>query len=502
MVKFTDHFYMRQKLLRLYDAAKIYLLQNTSTKQTLIKNFMWLIGGEGVSKSLIFFVTVWIARYLGVGEYGKFSFAFTFVGLFSIIIDFGFNVLTVREVSRNESLASKYIGNILVFKVLLSIITLGIVYFMIGMMNKQNDVRTLVFLATFYSILQSFILFFQAVFQAFEKMQHNFISRIISSLSLFLLVFIVVQKNLGIQLLVISYIASSLITFFFVFILTKKFFTYFSLEIDLQFWNKLLKNSLPFVLSSGAVMIYYRIDSLLINIFRNDEAVGYYTAAYNVIILLITIVALFGSVIMPALSKLFTHSKDKFFYSVTEMTEMVILFSLPLIGIVYFNAPLIISIIYGEKFLNVTPALLQILIWSVLVLYSYAVIVVGLTASNRQNIYMKGVSIGAIFNVLLNLVLIPLYSSYGAAFATVLTEIIICIYMTRKFIQGSTISLRYSELIKIVIAGTLFFSSIIVLRNSLNISYIIASIMSIISYIVCIKLLHIKVFNIRRLISL
>jgi O-antigen/teichoic acid export membrane protein len=181
---------------------------------------------------------------------------------------------------------------------------------------------------------------------------------------------------------------------------------------------------------------------------------------------------------------------------------MVILFSLPLIGIVYFNAPLIISIIYGEKFLNVTPALLQILIWSVLVLYSYAVIVVGLTASNRQNIYMKGVSIGAIFNVLLNLVLIPLYSSYGAAFATVLTEIIICIYMTRKFIQGSTISLRYSELIKIVIAGTLFFSSIIVLRNSLNISYIIASIMSIISYIVCIKLLHIKVFNIRRLISL
>ncbi|MGH7203971.1 MAG: oligosaccharide flippase family protein, partial [Candidatus Levyibacteriota bacterium] len=169
---------MKQKLINLRDFAWTYLLQNKSTKQTIIKNTFWLMGGEAISKLMIFFVTIWTARYLGVDGYGKFSFAFSFTALFSILIDFGFNTLTVREIAKDKLLAKIYIGNLLSIKILLSIISLFLTFIVIRLMGKPEDIQILVFLFMIYVIIQSFILFFQAISQAFEKMQYNFISRV------------------------------------------------------------------------------------------------------------------------------------------------------------------------------------------------------------------------------------------------------------------------------------------------------------------------------------
>src|SRR5436190_2810263 len=110
---------MKEKILFYYHFGKSYLLQNRSTKQTLIKNTFWLMFGEGVAKIILFFNVILLTRYLGVEKYGKLSFALAFTALFSIIVDFGFNNIITREISKNTKVARKYIDNILVIKTLL-----------------------------------------------------------------------------------------------------------------------------------------------------------------------------------------------------------------------------------------------------------------------------------------------------------------------------------------------------------------------------------------------
>src|SRR5258706_13905558 len=82
---------MIKKSSKLFHVTKQFLLQNSSIKQTMLKNTFWLMFAEGITRLLMFFVTVWIARYLGVRNFGEFTFAFAFTALFGVFADFGFN---------------------------------------------------------------------------------------------------------------------------------------------------------------------------------------------------------------------------------------------------------------------------------------------------------------------------------------------------------------------------------------------------------------------------
>ncbi|MCD6471069.1 oligosaccharide flippase family protein, partial [bacterium] len=206
---------------------KSLLLENKSVKQTIFKNTFWLMFAEGISKGLMFFLTILIARYLGAAGYGKFSFAFAFVSLFAVIADFGLSTLTIREVARDKSLARKYIDNIAVIKLILGIITFVLIVTVIQFLGKTPEVKSLVYLAGIWVIIQSFTQFFQSIFRAFEKMQYEALSKIIYSLCLFLIAGFILWQSLGIKLLVSSYIAVAIIAFVFTLILVRKKFTKF-----------------------------------------------------------------------------------------------------------------------------------------------------------------------------------------------------------------------------------------------------------------------------------
>src|SRR3989344_947561 len=96
------------------------LLENRTEKQTIIKNTFWLLSAEGISKLLMVILVIVIARHIGVEGYGTFSFAFAFASLFSIIVDFGFSTLTIRDVSRDKTLSKDYLEGVTAIKLILS----------------------------------------------------------------------------------------------------------------------------------------------------------------------------------------------------------------------------------------------------------------------------------------------------------------------------------------------------------------------------------------------
>ena len=84
----------------------------------IAKNTTVLFLSQIISYALGIFLSLYIARYLGANGYGILSFALAFSGIFSILADLGLSTLTVREVSRDKSLATKYLGNVLLIKII------------------------------------------------------------------------------------------------------------------------------------------------------------------------------------------------------------------------------------------------------------------------------------------------------------------------------------------------------------------------------------------------
>src|SRR5687767_2310190 len=89
----------------------------------LARNTLFSAIGEG-SNLLLFVLQFMAMRWLGPSGFGVFSAALAFVGLFRILPDFGMSYASTLDISRDRTLASRLVGNLLGLQVLLSALTL------------------------------------------------------------------------------------------------------------------------------------------------------------------------------------------------------------------------------------------------------------------------------------------------------------------------------------------------------------------------------------------
>lgn len=417
---------MRNKLLIYFSYLHKLFLQNRSTRQTVFKNTFWLIAAEGISKFLLFIITVMVTRYLGVDNYGKYTFAFAFVSLFGMITDFGFNTLTIREISKNKTVAKKYIENILVIKFILGIITFISVFIVIQFIAKTSEIRTLVYLAAIFTIIQDYVDFFQSIYQAYEKMQHSFIIRVLTILILLILVLTAIKLKLSMSALVVANIISYFTTFIIGSLLIQKFFTSFHVEIDLVFWKKIAKEAWPFLGGLICMIVYYNSDSVLISIFRDYKEVGLYQAAYKVFFVFQTL-NFVHQALYPRLAKLYEMKEyHKYKVILKRLFIYSIIFFIPFGLITTLLSKNILLLIYGNAFKEAYFALI-ILIWTEIIIYFAHFWHSSITISNNQKSWFYSALIGAIFNFCANLIIIPRFGYVGASITTLFSEILVTI---------------------------------------------------------------------------
>ena len=109
-----------------FSDVRSFLFDNTSIRQTIFKNTFWLAVAGGISKLLKFVLFVYVARILGATEYGKFTFALAFIGLFIIFADLGLSQIITREFAREKE-KEKEFSAIVSLKILLSLGTFVLV---------------------------------------------------------------------------------------------------------------------------------------------------------------------------------------------------------------------------------------------------------------------------------------------------------------------------------------------------------------------------------------
>ncbi|ADC47374.1 polysaccharide biosynthesis protein [Methanobrevibacter ruminantium M1] len=436
--------------------------------KSIFKNTGWLSVSQVITSICAFLWTIIIARYLGVSDYGIVSFAVSFTGLMGIVMDLGISTYITREIAKHKDLVRKYFNNIFLFKLILAIILFilsGLILYVMGY-SHLTIIVTLVF--TIELIFMSMTTFLNGVFQAFEKVKYQAIGAILNSSFLLIGILITLGFDLGVISIAFAYTVAYSIYFSYMFLSYVKTFSRPHLELDTNFIREVIIKSIPFGLTNFFYSIYFSIDIVMLSYLAGDYATGLYKSAYNIINVFTTFFVVYQSVIFPVMSKFFKESQNLIKVSYELSVKYLLLIIIPIsIGIFFYARP-VVDLIYSNQYsLASTPV--QILIWTVSFLFVNGAAAVLLNAIDKEKTVTKIYIIAAIFNVCLNLILIPRFSYDGAAIATVLSEILITIitlYHIFKTDYKPDLGLL-KNVIKLIVCGIILFVALYYLNLSL-----------------------------------
>lgn len=460
-----------------------------SNVKKIAKNTLVLFIATIISYALIFFVNIYIARYLGAEGFGILSLAIAITGIFTIFTDLGLNILIIREVSRNKDLSNKYLINSSLIKIILSVLTFALIFITVNTIGYSKEVSYTIYILTVSIIFTSFSNTFNSIFQAYEKMEYMSLGNILNAVILFIGVITGINYNSNIYFFASIYMVASVLVFGYSLIIYLLKFSLPKISFDLNFWEPTLKEALPFGVTNIFGSIYYWIDSVMLSIMVGTEVLGWYNAAYRLMFVFLAIYTVYIASIFPVMSKFYKTSDKYLKFSYERSYKYLLIISLPLAVGITLLADKIILLIYGEGFIPAIIAL-QILIWTIPLLFINSLSGSILGAVNRQIALTKITFIGAILNIILNLILIPQFSFIGSSIATVFTELTLFTLLIYPLIKENYADRKSfsKDIPKLFISNMVIVLLIIILRDF---SLLLAILVSSAAYFIFIYLLNV-----------
>ena len=384
-----------------------------------------------------------MARYLGPNNFGVLSYAFSLVALFQFMVSLGLEKIVVRSIIKKKADANSTLGSAFVLKITGStflLLTVFIVLYFTKNSFKETVIVVIIAVGMLFSPFKVIELFFQSQSQFRFIAIANSVSVISSSiLKLFL---ILLQADLvwfaaaavGEQL-----ILGIILIFFY----TKFNISIFQWKFDYSVANDLFANSWPLLLSSMTIMIYMRIDQVMIKLFLGVEAVGIYSAAVKISELWYFIPVAINQAIFPALISTKRCNHERYIKNLQHLYDMMVWIAFAISFAIWLFSEPLISNLFGYQYIEAS---------SVLAIHVWSCIFVFLGVSNTNWILIENLQIYsfyrtlivAVVNVLLNFILIPNIGVRGAALATLISYAIAS-YFSMFFFRPSRLNFYLSS---------------------------------------------------------
>jgi len=391
--------------------------------KNIAKNSIVTFVGDNISKVLTLVLTIFIARFFGDVDYGKFAFAISFTGLFIIFIDLGTRLVVTRDISINKEKSSNYLYNLFLLKVVSSFFTFILIFAIINLLNYPKETTYAIYIAALIIIFESLNQSVYSFFQAFQKMEYKAGLKVIRTIIRFTVTLPLLFLGYGLLPVLSVYLLVQAIGFILALITFRKKISQFSFNFDYSLIKYLVRKGFPFLLATAFVLIYFYIDITMLSIMKGDAVVGWYQSAYNLVDGLITIPIAFAGALFPVAVNYYKNNKKNLIQLYNNATKFISLLSFPLAFGTSLLADKIILLVYGEEYANAIPAL-QILIWVLIPLYIVYIMGMVQIVIHKEKLGAYALAFTAFVNVVSNLILIPKYSLLGAAVATIFSEVV------------------------------------------------------------------------------
>ena len=379
-------------------------------------NMSWQFA-ENVLRIIVgLFVGTYVARYLGPEKYGLLSYALAFAGLFGGVANLGLDSITVRELVNFPNSRDVYLGTVFWLKIVGVLIMLALIG--IAVQFTSNDSTTNLYI---------FIIAGGLLFQSFQVIDFYFQSEVLSK-------YVSICKTIQLTI-------SSCVKLYF--ILIKADFLWFvitflidnvSLAVSLLFayWQRrigiffshfkykiakeMLRDSWPLILSSITVMVYLRIDQVMIKAILNETELGLYSAAVRLAEVWYIIPAIVTNSLFPAIINSKNISMQLYYNRLQKLYALMVWMAIGIALPMTFLSDWLVTFLYGPSYLS-TAGVLKIYIWGGVFVSLSAAFGKYLVNENLTKKYFYRVSLGAVVNILLNYYFIMKYGIRGAAIA-------------------------------------------------------------------------------------
>lgn len=390
----------------------------------IIANINWLTFGKILRMGISIFIVAWVARYLGPQKYGSLNYAIAFVALFSALSKLGLDEIVIRNIVKKPHKKEEFLGTTLWLKFLGSVVLFILASGLINFLNADDNPKIKIFVV---------IVAFGYIFTSFDAIDVWFQSQVQSKYTVFsqtftfmvvsiLQILLILTKSPLIAFVWICAIESILIAIFLVaFYQAKTATSIFDWKIRFSTMKELLKDCWPLILAGISIMIYMRIDQVMIGSMINSSALGIYSSAVRISEKWYFIPMFISASVFPSIVKAKKVNKKLYLNRLQKLYDFSTWFSISIALLVTIFSGLIINTLYGKEYAH-AASVLSIHIWAGVFVFLGVASSKYLVAENLIKISFFRTIFGALSNIILNIVLIPSYGIIGAAYATLISQ--------------------------------------------------------------------------------
>lgn len=389
--------------------------------QQIFKQSSYLFFAQIITRIIGFFYTIYLAKSLGVLDFGLFSVSLGYFSIISAISDFGFNRFLIREIAKDKLKAGQLLCTTIMLRLTLAAVFFAIFSVILYSLDPDKMRVSIVLVATMAILPQSVALTFDAIFVALQKLQFSAVSLFISSLSTVATGVYLINNGFGIVGAVNALIFGQIILVISLGLFLYKHQKLVLYSIDISMIKQAVIGSIPYAILSILGLLYFRIDIVLLSYLKGSFDAGIYGVAYKFLEAVTFVPSAFSLALFPILAKIHESSlgnvKKLYFKSLKIMLGLGIVTTAAYLLIL----PQIINIFLPKYLLSIQA--IKVLSLSIFFMFMHTPAVVVLLSTDK---YLRQVLILStstlIFNISANLIFIPRFGFMGASIVTVLSE--------------------------------------------------------------------------------
>ena len=363
-----------------------------------------------------------MTRLLGAASYGSYALLISFGTIVQLVADGGLYLTLTRRLAEEPRRHTELLSHALSLRLLLLAAAFAGGFVVMRVIPSLSNLTGAFLLIALGLVAQSMSQLFMGVFQHAGQMWPATIGDLVGRLSQLGAIVLLALASVTLEGMALAFAIGAGVALAVHQILLPYQARRWHLVARWSAWRELLATSWPL----GALLllsaIYFRVDTVILSLYRDASEVGYYGLAYRIIESALFFPAMLGGLLLPRLSEhLSAGAKQRAAQVLGEGVTLALMVAGVGAAIVGIFPAQIIALLSGTDFAPAAP-LLQLLAPALIILFAGNIFGFALVALKRQLALLKLYAALVLVNIALNLWLIPQYGAVAAAMTTLITE--------------------------------------------------------------------------------
>lgn len=369
--------------------------------------------------------TPYLSRVLGSESIGIYSYGYSIACYFSIFILLGLNTYGIREIAKldknDKSAISKKFWSIYFMQLTFGVL-IFILYILYAILMAKNETISIIFSIYILSTVLDINWFYFGL----EKFKFTILRSIVIKVFFTSLIFLLVRSSKDIYLYSFIMASSFLASQIPLWIFLRREVKFFKPSISDVITH--IKPNMLLFLSVLGVSLYKYMDKIILGILSTMTQVGIYEQAEKIVNLPTVLIVSLGTVMLPRMTNLYSRNienAEKYFEKsiyFSILTSSVLCLGIISVGKIF------VPIFYGQGYEQINTLYLYLLPSCIFLGIGNVITTQYLIPKGKDLVYIKSIFLGAIVNLLINLILVKQYASVGVAIGTLLAEVCVCLY--------------------------------------------------------------------------